>query len=177
MGAIWPLSGCEPATEVRVHVLPLTSGRVPAGAPIRITPDTGRAAGLAWTPDSRAVVFSLGRASQPLPTCTVVFSPGSREWRQRRTRIIAVRRAGSLRQHLKHRPSGLRAEARDASIWKIPLTGGENPPIPALIVPSTLNGGNAACTPPTGTRLAFASTRSGSEETGLQMQVARSPYR
>src|SRR4029450_46056 len=43
-----------------IYVLPLTADVKPSGAPIRLTRDTAMVRGLAWTPDSRGLVFSSG---------------------------------------------------------------------------------------------------------------------
>ena len=146
-----------------VYVLPLTSGRVPAGAPIRITPDTGRAAGLAWTPDSRAVVFSWGGHLNPTHLYRVGLPQAAGSGVSAEPELLSFGERGLSVSISSTGRLVYEAEARDASIWKIPLTDGENPPIPALIVPSTLNEETPAYSPD-GTRLAFASTRSGSEE-------------
>jgi len=55
------------------------------------------------------------------------------------------------------------AQLRDASIWKIPVNGGQDLPLPTPVVPSTFDEQTPAYSPD-GNRLAFASTRSGVQE-------------
>jgi hypothetical protein len=48
-----------------IYTLPLTSDLRPAGEPTRLTWDNAYVGGIAWTADSRELVFSSGRGDSP----------------------------------------------------------------------------------------------------------------
>jgi Tol biopolymer transport system component len=145
-----------------VYVLPLSSALMPVGAPARVTPESGIVRGVAWMPGGNGLVFSvqshLGLSrlhrialaeTRPEPVGPPELLPFGEQ-----AAGISVSRTGRLVYS---------AQFRDASIWKIPLTGGEHRPGATPIVPSTFDE-QVPDYSPDGTRLAFASTRSGVEE-------------
>ena len=145
-----------------VYVLPLSSALMPAGAPARVTPESGIVRGVAWVPGGNGLVFSvqghlglsrLHRIALAKTRPEPVGPPGLLPFGEQAT-AISVSRAGRL---------VYAAQFRDASIWKIPLTGREDRPGATPIVRSTFDEQTPDYSPD-GTRLAFASTRSGVEE-------------
>jgi Tol biopolymer transport system component/DNA-binding winged helix-turn-helix (wHTH) protein len=141
-----------------VYVLRLTSDFHPAGTPTRVTRQSAVVYGLAWAPDSGSVIFAggghmglshlyrvgLARAANDGPSEVLPFGE--------RATSLAISRTGRLVYS---------ARLRDANIWKIPLTG--EPSTPTQVASSTLDEETPAYSPD-GKRLAFASTRTGTEE-------------
>ncbi len=144
-----------------VYVLPLTSGMMPAGPPSRVTPEAPWIRGLAWTPDGLGLVFSSGghlgsprlhRIALASNRLGPVGVPELLAFGENGT-AVSISRTGRLVYS---------ARFSDANIWRLSLTGPDRPGAEPL-VRSTLNDWTPDYSP-NGTRLAFASTQSGTEE-------------
>jgi Tol biopolymer transport system component/DNA-binding winged helix-turn-helix (wHTH) protein len=145
-----------------VYVLLLSSALMPVGAPARVTPEGGLVRGVAWVPGGDGLVFSvqghlglsrLHRVALAEARPEPVGPPELLPFGEQAT-AISVSRTGRLVYS---------AQFRDASLWNIPLTGRADRPVATPIVRSTFDE-QAPDYSPDGTRLAFASTRSGVEE-------------
>lgn len=149
-------------SESAVYILPLTADLKPAGAPIRITRESGMVRGVAWTPDGRGLVFSSGghlamsrlyRLAVPSTDRPHDAEPELLPFGEQSI-SVSISKTGRLVYS---------AQSRDASIWSIALNSGKDSPVPTPVVPSTFDEQTPAYSP-NGNRLAFASTRSGVEE-------------
>jgi Tol biopolymer transport system component/DNA-binding winged helix-turn-helix (wHTH) protein len=144
-----------------VYVLPLSSAFTPAGAPEKLTRESAAIQGLAWTPDGSGLVYSSGghlglsrmqkitvptRQAEPVgPIQALPFGEHATE--------ISISRSGRLVYS---------AQFRDTNLWKLAL-GGQAKAVTGPLAASTFDEHTPDYSPD-GKRLAFASTRSGSEE-------------
>jgi len=141
-------------------VLTLSPGLGPVGEPVRVASPRPSLSGLTWTPDGRSLLYASGGHLAPthlerltLSNSTPIGRPELLSFGERAT-TMAVNATGRLVYS---------AELRDTNFWKLDLTRPGTPPEDAHLAPSTLD----ELTPsysPDGTRIVFASTRSGSEE-------------
>jgi Tol biopolymer transport system component/DNA-binding winged helix-turn-helix (wHTH) protein len=157
-----------------VYVLPLAPDLKPADAPVRITRETGMVRGVAWTPDGRGLVFSSGghlamsrlyRVAVPSTDGPYDADPELLPFGEQSI-SVSISKTGRLVYS---------AQLRDASIWRIALNNGQNPPVPTPVAPSTFDEQTPAYSPD-GNRLAFASTRSGVEEIWVANADGSKPY-
>ena len=128
--------------------------------------------GLTWTPDGRSLLYSSGGHVAPTHLERVALSADSTPIGRPellpfgdRATTMAVNATGRLVYS---------AELRDTNFWKLDLTRPGSPPEDAHLAPSTLD----ELTPsysPDGTRIVFASTRSGSEELWIANGDGTSP--
>ena len=145
-----------------IYVIALSSDLRVAGAPVQVTVAPGAVLGLAWLPGDRGLVFSSGGHMGPSRIHRIALAPGAADpvgasellpFGEEAT-AISVARSGRLVYP---------ARFRDTNFWRLNLAQ-----------PSARldDGGFAGSTfdehtpdySPDGTRLVFASTRSGAEE-------------
>jgi Tol biopolymer transport system component len=135
---------------------------MPAGAPARVTPESGMVRGVAWVPGGNGLVFSVQGHFGLSRLQRIAFA----ETRPEPGGPPELLPFGEQATAISVSPTGrlvYSAQFRDASIWRIPLTGRGDRPGARRIVPSTFDEQTPDYSPD-GTRLAFASTRSGVEE-------------
>jgi DNA-binding winged helix-turn-helix (wHTH) protein/Tol biopolymer transport system component len=140
-----------------VYVLPLTSDFRPAGAPARVTRESALVQGLAWVPDSQSLVFSRAGHLGLSHLYRIPLAAGNDGESEtlpfgEQATSVAISRTGRLVYS---------AQFSDSNIWSIPLTG--QAASPTQVAASTFDEHTPAYSLD-GTRLAFASTRTGTEE-------------
>jgi Tol biopolymer transport system component len=144
-----------------VYVLPLSSAFTPAGAPERVTRESAVIHGLAWTPDGSGLVYSSGGylGLSRMQRITVAASRGKAADQSEplsfgeRATGVSISTSGRLVYS---------EQFRDTNLWKLTLGGqakGVTGPFAASIFDE-----HTPDYSPDGKRLAFASTRSGTEE-------------
>jgi Tol biopolymer transport system component/DNA-binding winged helix-turn-helix (wHTH) protein len=140
-----------------VYRLPLKNG-VPAGELRRLTSERSSLSAPTWTPDGRAILYSAGyhlshRSLRRLSLDGDFLSarPGERLPFAEGARGVALSRTGRLVYS---------RSTRDSNIWRVPVSGGA---APVRWIASTADDHTPAYSPD-GRRIAFASTRSGTEE-------------
>ena len=146
-----------------VYLLPLAngpSGPAAAGDPLRLTSDERYVRGLAWTPDSRHIVFSSNRtgswslwridakessaaAAQLAGVTSDAFHPA----------ILRAGPNGPVRLAYEH-------SLQDVNIWQMDLTASAAARAPSRLMASTRFDGNPQLSPDS-KKLAFTSDRSG----------------
>ena len=144
-----------------VYILPLSSALTPAGPAVRITPETGTIGGLAWTPDDRGLVFSLGPHNATLRRLYRVAVPPSMG-RPGQPELLSFGDQATAVDIAKNGRLVYGTRYRDSNLWELPLSGRAEATA-APLASSTFD----ELTPdysPDGRRLAFTSTRSGTEE-------------
>lgn len=144
-----------------VYLLPLAGG-IPEGEPRRLTDDSKQILGLSWTPDSREIVFSSTRGGRP--SLWRVPATGGQEPER-----IPGTDDGFCPAISKGPPIRLAYQRSyvDSNIWRV-----EIPKSPDVIgTPGPIIASSALERDPQfssdGTRIAFASTRSGYSEIWL----------
>lgn len=143
--------------ERDVYVVSLSADMLPQGEAKRLTFDNKEIDGLAWTPDGNNLVFSSKRggrrelwkmsaraASQPVR----VTAAGEDPWN------VAIAKEGSRLVYAHHFGGG--------HIWRMALDGAKEEQASRLIASSRLEGHPRYS--PDGRRIAFDSSRSGSDE-------------
>jgi len=145
-----------------VFVLPLTSDGTANGTPVQLTFDSQGIDSLAWMPDGRNLVFSSGGHLGISRLATVPATPGSPP-RPRQPEVLPF---GEQATTVTVSSSGrlvYSAEFRDTTLYAVPLTEPLKRPH-ALAAFSSTYDEHTPHFSPDGARLAFASTRSGTEE-------------
>jgi len=142
-------------------LVPLTSGPAPSGTPRQLTADDHGVFGVAWTPDGRELVFSAGGHLGLSRTAKV--SPVSQSSQPPRLELLpfgeqATGISISGRGRLVYA-----ARSRDTALYKLALPATSTNPIALAAFNSTFDEHTPHYSPD-GKRLAFTSTRSGSEE-------------
>jgi Tol biopolymer transport system component/DNA-binding winged helix-turn-helix (wHTH) protein len=140
-----------------VYTLPLKPDFTPKGEPRRLTSDGAGIGGIAWTPDSRDIVFSSNRSG--LMKLWRVPRSGA----EKAHRVLAADGiAGSVA--ISPRANRLvysQAVEIDANIWRLDLANPASPPI--QVIASTRQDYRPRYSPD-GKRIAFNSDRSGASE-------------
>jgi Tol biopolymer transport system component/DNA-binding winged helix-turn-helix (wHTH) protein len=156
-----------------IYVLPLSSDLTPAGDPVKVAGETRSGVlGVAWTPDDSGLVFASGGHLGLSRLYRVALSPdsapiGSPEMLPvgEQATALSIARTGRL---------AYSTQFRDTDLWQLDLTdpakGPEEPPLGG----STFDEETPDYSPD-GTRLAFASTRSGTEEIWISNADGSSP--
>ena len=148
-----------------IHVLPLSADTTPAGPPVTITDAAMRSTvmGLAWTEGDSALVFSAATFLAPQSRLhRVPLTPDRLHAAGAPSALLfgdqalnlAVSREGRLVYS---------AYSRDSALWRLDLGRNGTGPLPPGIPGSTLDEHTPAFSRD-GKRIAFASTRSGTEE-------------
>jgi Tol biopolymer transport system component/DNA-binding winged helix-turn-helix (wHTH) protein len=143
-----------------VHTLPLTPDFAPKGEPRRLTFDGAGIGGIAWTADSREIVFSSNRSGW------MALWRMPRSGSEKPRRLTAAEGAnGSLA--ISPRANRLvytQAVPMDSNIWRLDLANPASPPIP--LIASTRQDYWPRYSPD-GKRIAFTSDRSGASDIWL----------
>jgi Tol biopolymer transport system component/DNA-binding winged helix-turn-helix (wHTH) protein len=144
-----------------VYVLPLSSAFTPAGVPERVTRESTSIQGLAWIPDGSGLVYSSGGhlGLSRMQRITVAATRGKPVDQSEplsfgeRATGVSISKSGRLVYS---------EQFRDTNLWKLALDG-KNLPVTGPLAASTFDEHTPDYSPD-GKRLAFASTRSGTEE-------------
>ncbi len=139
-----------------LYTLPLTSDLVPTGEPKRLTFDNVNVRQMAWTADSREIVFSSGRGGSP--ALWRISVSGSEKPRRLEVGENGTQPAIAVRSN---RLVYVHQVPADTNIWRMDLS---NPAVPAVsFIVSTRQETDPQYSPD-GKRIVFASNRSGSTE-------------
>ncbi|CAN5896811.1 winged helix-turn-helix domain-containing protein [soil metagenome] len=158
-------------TSTAIVLLPLPH-RAEAAAPRQLTPDTYSVRGLAWTPDGRDLVFSSGGHLGISHIAKVSAVPQSG-----RTAEPEFLHSGEQATGISISATGrivYAAVSRDTALYELALSGTSAAPMATGAFSSTFEEHTAAYSPD-GSRLAFASTRSGSEEIWIANRDGSNP--
>jgi Tol biopolymer transport system component/DNA-binding winged helix-turn-helix (wHTH) protein len=150
-----------------IYTLPLTPDLRPAGEPARLTWDNAYVGGIAWTADSRELVFSSGRGDSPGLWRIAVSGSG------KPSRLAFGENASSLA--VSGRAKRLLYEQRipaDTNIWRLDLSSPTTQP--TLLIASTRLDFCPRYSPD-GSRIAFNSNRSGTSEIWVSGADGASP--
>ena len=147
-------------SRAAIFLLPVTSDWRPDGTPRPLIPDDHAVLGLAWTPDGRALVFSAGghlglsrTARIPVSQSSQPPEPELLTFGEQATGI-SISGTGRL---------VYAARSRDTALYELALSEASSNPIPLAGFSSTFDEQTPHYSPD-GKRLAFTSTRSGSQE-------------
>jgi Tol biopolymer transport system component/DNA-binding winged helix-turn-helix (wHTH) protein len=153
-------------------VLTLSPALEPAGEPVRVANPRPGLWGVTWTPDGRSLLYSSGGHAAPTHLERLALSADSTPIGRpellpfgERAMTMAVNATGRLVYS---------ANLRDTNLWKLDLTRPGSPPEDAHLAPSTLDDHTPSYSPD-GTRIVFASTRSGFEELWIANADGTSP--
>ena len=147
--------------RVAIFLLPLTSGPAPSGTPRQLTDDDPGVIGVAWTADGRDLVFSSGGHLGLSRTAKISAAPQSSrtpepEFLTFGEQATAISIAGTGRLVYS-------AQFRDSALYELALPARPATPVALAAFSSTFDEQTPHYSPD-GQRLAFASTRSGTEE-------------
>ena len=145
-----------------LFILELSENLNPKSQPRRLTFENHYTASPAWTPDGRAVIFSSGTPHSPTLYKLVFSRPG---WHAGQPERLAFAGEGA-RQPAVSRQGHL-AYSRfsiDANIWRLRLNGGRPTGEPPAKLIASTHLDHMPRYSPDGTRIVFASNRSGSQE-------------
>ena len=158
--------------RVAIFLVPLTPGLAPSGPPRQLTDDDPGGIGLAWTPDGRDLVFSssghlglsrmakISAVSQSSRTPEPEFLPFGEQ-----ATAISIAETGRLVYS---------AQFRDTTLYELALPAPPATPVALAAFSSTFDEHTPHYSPD-GTRLAFASTRSGAEEIWIANRNGSNP--
>jgi Tol biopolymer transport system component len=152
-----------------IYVLSLGADGAPKGNPKQLTFDERRIGGITWTPDGRSIIFSSNRAGQGL--WRISASGGT-------TERIAAAGDNATYPSISKRGDRLAFTRSwtDANIWRTPGPASpENRGNPAKKFIASTREDTDPRFSPDGTRIAFASDRSGSMEIWLCDRDGRNP--
>jgi Tol biopolymer transport system component len=149
-------------SQSAIYVLQLSPGLTAAAPPAAVTSATSTVLGVAWTPDSRSLVFSSGGHLGMSRLQTVTLEPGGIAPSGRpellsfgeQATALTISRTGRL---------VYATQSRDTNLRRLDLSSPERGPLPLALAPSTFDEQTPDFSSD-GRRLAFASTRSGVEE-------------
>jgi Tol biopolymer transport system component/DNA-binding winged helix-turn-helix (wHTH) protein len=155
-----------------IFLVPLTSDSAPSGTPRQLTAGDYGVWGLAWTPEGRDLVFSTGGHLGLSRTARIVVVPDSSrtpepEFLPFGEQAIGISIAGDHRLVYS-------AQVRDTALYELALQGTSTNPIQLAAFNSTFDEHTPHYSPD-GNRLAFASTRSGSEEIWIANRDGSNP--
>ena len=156
-----------------VFVLPLTSDWRPNGTPTQVTSESWGLQGLAWMPDGRGLLFSWGGHGAPsrLRKISILSGEGGIAASELlpfgdQATALSISRTGRVVYS---------TQLRDVELFEIPLSGTSQPKIVSGFS-STLDEHTPHYSP-NGERLAFASTRSGTEEIWIANSDGTNPLK
>ena len=157
--------------RVAIFLVPLASGPAPGGTPRELTYGDYGVWGLAWMPDGRELLFSTGGHLGPSRTARIGVAdprrppdPESLTFGEQATGI-SIAGTGRLVYS---------AQVRDTALYELALSGSPARPAALGAFNSTFDEHTPAYSPD-GTRLAFASTRSGTEEIWIANRDGSNP--
>lgn len=161
-----------PDGEVGLHILELTDDLKPRAEPIRLT--SSYAIDPAWTADGRSVVFAGGAQHRRFLWRLEIQFPG---WRPGRLERLAFAAEGASASAISRqgRLAFMRATPTDPDIWRLELSGERSAGKPAVRLISSTLAEHMPAYSPDGKRIAFASTRSGSQEIWVSDSDGGSP--
>jgi Tol biopolymer transport system component/DNA-binding winged helix-turn-helix (wHTH) protein len=150
------------ATSNAIFMLPLSPDKSPTGEPVQVVGDPRQSiSGLAWTPDGRSLVYSLGGFLAPTRLEQLDLTPGStpagpphRLTFGERAIRLSIASTGRLVYS---------ALLRDANLWRLEVARPGSVPVDAGLPLSTLHEGSPSYCPNCN-QVVFSSTRSGSDE-------------
>jgi Tol biopolymer transport system component/DNA-binding winged helix-turn-helix (wHTH) protein len=145
-----------------LYLVALSEAFTAKGQPRRITFDSTFSYVPAWLPDGRAIVYSSGSPHSP-DLFKITFSrPG---WRPGKPQRLVFATTGARNPTVSRQGRLAYSIATiDANIWRLELNGGRpSAKAPVRLIASTHLDHNPAYSPD-GTRIAFASNRSGSHQ-------------
>jgi Tol biopolymer transport system component/DNA-binding winged helix-turn-helix (wHTH) protein len=146
--------------RVAIFLVPLASGPAPSGTPRELTYGDYGVWGLAWMPEGRELVFSTGGHLGQSRTARIGVADSSRppgpESLAFGEQATGISIAGTGRLVYS-------AQVRDTALYELALSGSPGRPVALAAFNSTFDEHTPAYSPD-GKRLAFASTRSGTEE-------------
>ena len=161
-GEVLVFGRCAAASLCDLNLIELSGECEPKGEVKRLTSENTYNNYAAWTPDSRAIVFRSGTANFPALYELRLLRPG---WRPGEATRLAFAGDG-VRSPAISRQGRLAYATSDfgADIWRLELNGAGQAGAPpeALITSTRLD--HVPQYSPDGTRIAFASNRSGSHE-------------
>jgi serine/threonine protein kinase/Tol biopolymer transport system component len=145
-----------------LYLVALSEAFTPKGQPRRITFDSTFSYVPAWMPDGRAIVYSSGSPHDPALYKIAFSRPG---WRPGKPQRLAFASVGARNPTVSRQGRLAYSIATiDANIWRLELNGaGRTIKPPRRLIASTHLDHNPTYSPD-GTRIAFASNRSGSHQ-------------
>ena len=155
-----------------IFLVPLMADSAPSGTPRQLTDDDHSVFGFAWTADGRDLVFSTGghlgilRLAR-IPVVAHSNQPPEPEFLTFGEQATGISIAGTG-------PLVYSAQARDTALYELALPGTPGTPVALAGFSSTFDEHTPHYSPD-GKRLAFASTRSGSEEIWIANKDGSNP--
>lgn len=156
-----------------VFVLPLTSDWGPNGTPTQVTSGSWGLQGLAWVPDGRGLLFSWGGHGAPsrLRRISILSGEGGIAASELlpfgdQATALSISRSGRVVYSTR---------LRDVELFEIPLSGTSQPKRVSGL--SSTFDEHTPHYSPDGERLAFASTRSGTEEIRIANSDGTNPLK
>jgi eukaryotic-like serine/threonine-protein kinase len=156
-----------------VLVAPLTPGFAPLGRPVQVTSDRSGILGIAWTPDGTGLVFSSSGHGAVSRLNRLALKPdGSHSSEPElmpfgdQAAAISISKTGRLVYS---------AQFRDTELYEVPISGA-TPPKAQATLSSTFDEHTPHYSPD-GKQLAFASTRTGSEEIWISNSDGTNPVK
>jgi Tol biopolymer transport system component/DNA-binding winged helix-turn-helix (wHTH) protein len=144
-----------------VYLLPLAADYSAAGPLVRVTHENRLVGGPAWGAKSDRIFYSSGGALGYRTLRMLTIDASQLERRAEPVPLPAGEHATTLAS------AGNRLvyarEQRDTNIWRLPLASSRNGGAPTLMIASTFDEHNPDFSPD-GSKVAFTSTRSGTEE-------------
>ena len=157
--------------RVAIFLVPLASGPALGGTPRELTYGDYGVWGLAWTPEGRELLFSTGGHLGPSRTARIGVADSSRppgpESVTFGEQATGISIAGTGRLVYS-------AQVRDTALYELALSGSPARPVALAAFNSTFDEHTPAYSPD-GKRLAFASTRSGTEEIWIANRDGSNP--
>ena len=157
--------------RVAIFLVPLASGPALSGTPRELTYGDYGVWGLAWTPEGRELLFSTGGHLGPSRTARIGVADSSRppgpESLTFGEQATGISIAGTGRLVYS-------AQVRDTALYELALSGSPARPVALAAFNSTFDEHTPAYSPD-GKRLAFASTRSGTEEIWIANRDGSNP--
>jgi Tol biopolymer transport system component/DNA-binding winged helix-turn-helix (wHTH) protein len=145
-----------------IHVLGLSAELEPVGDPVQVTDASPQILGVAWSPQDRAILFSAGSSFGQTRLHRIRLTPD----RSRAASPVEVLPFGEQATTLSVSHAGrlvYAAQFRDSGLWRANITSGQ-PLIASRELPGSTYDEHTPSYSPDGHRIAFVSTRTGTEE-------------